>query len=238
MEFSSTTTIDLTTYSQLEQLFKTSSEHDKTIYFLPSYEEISEYALFVFATQNNSIVGVLWNCDELLNEIFGLIAPKYRNQGLFRAMLANLRKNTLEELTFYGKPEYPLMDKCAKALGYNRSNTELLMSYETKIEPKEWKNLVLEENDTFSYYIDNNFIGSCSIFETETSINIFEVYVEAVYRNQGYGTLIINDVLWSIQNAPKKIILQVSKENAPAVRCYEKCGFVIKDAIIFYRRHT
>ena len=232
----STKSIEPTLYAQLKDLFKISSDFDKTSYILPSFEEMSEYPLFIFITENNRTVGVLWNCDEILNEAFGLILPEYRKKGLFRNLLANLPKDIFEDLTFYGKPEYPLMSQCAKYLGFSNSNTELLMTYQQTIKPSEWEHEVFEDDDTFSYYIGDNFIGSCSIFETESAINIFEVFVEEAYRNKGYGTRIVNDVLWSIQNSQKEIILQVSKENIPAVCCYQKCGFVIKDATVFYKQ--
>ena len=232
----STNNLDQTSYSQIKELFKISSTFDKTNYILPSFEEIYEYSEFVFATKDNLIIGVLWNCDEVLNEAFGLILPEFRKQGLFQKMLSFLKED-LENLTFYGKPDYSLMEQCANSLGFTTKNTELLMSYQEHSEPTEWQDEVFEDDDTFSYYIDDNFIGSCSIFETETTINIFEVFVEEAYRNQGYGAQIINDVLWSISNSEKEILLQVSKENLSAVHCYEKCGFAIKDATVFYKKN-
>ena len=129
------------------------------------------------------------------------------------------------------------MAKCAMSLGYTETTTELLMIYNNSTSPKEWEFDAFEDDNSFSYYINDIFIGSCSIFETETAINIVEVFVEESYRNKGYGTLIIEDVLWSIANSGKKIILQVSGNNASAIRCYEKCGFSITDAIIFYTKN-
>lgn len=226
--------IDKTTYLQIKSLFNICSDFDKTNYILPSFEEMYKYSLFIFAKENNHIVGVIWNSDEILNEVFGMVLPEFRRQGLFGQLLSQLKEIVLDDLTFYGKPEYLLMTECAKAFGFTVIKTELLMKYQEISEPTEWEHEVFENDDTFSYYIDDNFIGSCSIFETDNTINIFEVFVEETYRNKGYATKIINDVLWSIKNSQKEILLQVSQENIPAVRCYQKCGFIVTDAIVFF----
>jgi GNAT superfamily N-acetyltransferase len=228
--------IDTITYQQLERIFKDSAKNDHIQYTLPPLEEINDYALTILALDENIPVGVIWNCDSELNEVFGIVLPKYRQQSIFKDLLTRLKQNTQGNLTFYGKPEYTLMTICAEALGYTETTTELLMIYNNSISPREWEFEAFEDDNSFSYYIDDKFIGSCSIFETDTAINIYEVFVEEKYRNQGYGTLIIEDVLWSISDSGKNIILQVSQNNASAVKCYKKCGFVVKDAITFYTK--
>ena len=229
--------IDISAYQQLERIFKESAEHDHIQYTLPPLVEIKDYSQTILALDENIPVGVIWNCDSELNEAFGMVTPKYRQQSIFKDLLTRLKQNTQGNLTFYGKPEYTLMTICAEALGYTKTTTELLMIYNNSISPREWEYDAFEDDNSFSYYIDDNFIGSCSIFETDTTINIYEVFVEEAYRNQGYGSLIIEDVLWSISASGKNIILQVSQNNVSAMKCYEKCGFIVKDAIVFYTKN-
>ncbi len=63
-------------------------------------------------------------------------------------------------------------------------------------------------------------------------IGDFLIYVHRNYQKQGLGTFLTNAIL---EEAKKeglhRIWLEVVTDNLPAVRCYEKCGFVREDAM-------
>lgn len=220
----------------IENIFCICSKEDDINYIMPSFDEIKTYSNIFFAKADSKVIGFIWNCDDELNEVFGMVIPTYRKQGVFKKLLSAITSKLPEgTITFYGRPEYSLMGKCATELGYNTTRTELLMTYNKGYE-EEWPDDVFEEDDCFCYYIKDDFIGRCSIYETPSTINIYDVYVFEKHQNKGYGKRIIKDILWNYCNSGKEIILQVTEDNQSAVRCYKSCGFTIKDAIIFYSK--
>lgn len=228
--------VNKTTYSYIDNIFQISSQIDGIAYVVPTFREFQEFATIVLAWKGKDLIGFIWNTDTELNEVFGMVVPEYRRQGVFNQLLSHLASIITKEvhITFYGRPEYSLMSQCAHRLGYEISNEELLMVYEGTGYDREWLGDVEEDEGNFYYYIGDELIGSCSLYETDNSINIYEVLVLENFRGNGYGEQIIRDVLWNVCNSNKQIILQVAAHNKAAVRCYEKCGFVTKDSVVFY----
>lgn len=238
VNFTIETTIDETTYLSIKKIFYACSNFDEISYVIPSYEDLQEYATIIFAWKDQEVIGFIWNTDASLNEAFGMVVPVFRRQGIFSQLISCLSKELTEDIsiTFYGKPEYLLMKQCANRLGYVLNNEELLMVYEGNSCQREWPHDVEEENNQFYYYLGDELIGYCSLYETDSTINIYDVLVLEPFRGQGYGEQIIRDILWNVCNSHKEIILQVSANNKAAVRCYNKCGFAIKDSIVFYTK--
>jgi GNAT superfamily N-acetyltransferase len=77
---------------------------------------------------------------------------------------------------------------------------------------------VLEENGSAVAcalgVVNNNFLG------------IFDIGVRQEFRNLGYGTRLLKQMLsWAWQEGAKSAYIQVMAQNAPAVRLYEKLGY-------------
>ena len=223
-------------FLEVNSLLAKCSQEDSVSYSLFSEEDFMEYSI-ALAYEANMLIGFLIYTDDILQEAFGIVTPKHRQKGIFTALFKLLQQNKkCEQLTFWGKRNYPFWEQCADSLGYKSQQEELLMTF-IGTPPSEGANLDVEiEDNTYFYYDEDTYIGQCSVFEESTTINIFEVFVDENYRNHGYGRQIINDVIWDLINSGKKIQLQVSSSNIPAIKCYEACGFTITDSILYIKR--
>ena len=221
---------------EVNSLLTECSHIDAIDYTLFPEEDFMEYSIAI-ASEDNKLIGFLVYTDDILQESFGIVAPDHRQKGIFTALFKLLQQNKqCEQLTFWGKNNYPNFELCARKLGFTSNHEELLMTF-TGTPPLEGTDLDVETEDNNYYYYDGDtYIGQCSVFEEATTINIFEVFVDENCRKQGYGKQIINDVIWDLNNSGKKIQLQVSSTNLPAIRCYEDCGFTVTDSILYIKR--
>lgn len=233
MNFSIESLQQPTSYECVTSIWTICSEADNINYVIPSAEEFATFHQFIVAWDNNVPVGFIWNTDNSLNEVFGMVLPQYRHNSIFKELLKRL---DAKDISFYGRPDYQLMIDCASHLGYNNINKELLMSYKGSLSPDEWQWDIEEVDNTIYYYIEKSYIGKCSFYETSSTINVYDVYVDSQHRNKGYGKMIVKDMLWNISESHKEIILQVNSCNIPAITVYEQCGFVTKDSIIYLSR--
>lgn len=62
--------------------------------------------------------------------------------------------------------------------------------------------------------IDNKYVG------------LFDIVIDRFYRNQGFGALMINNILgWARKNGANFAYLQVLIDNSSAIKLYNKLGF-------------
>jgi len=88
-----------------------------------------------------------------------------------------------------------------------------------------------------SFEVDNNFIvkffenkiGWLNIIETESNIDINQIFILPKYQNKGIGGKIIKDIMDKGINNNKVLNLQVLKCNKKAQKLYEKLGFMFDD---------
>lgn len=83
---------------------------------------------------------------------------------------------------------------------------------------------LLEDFKQYDYYLINNGIGLISYKVNNERLFINELHILKKYQNQGYGSLILKEII-SKTNFP--ILLEVLKVNASALRFYQKHGFII-----------
>ncbi|MGQ9628969.1 MAG: GNAT family N-acetyltransferase [bacterium] len=100
---------------------------------------------------------------------------------------------------------------------------------------KLWYEDLLRRNDTFIYSIiakgDGEFIGTCGLYDIHWQIRKADLRIrigERNYWHKGYGA---ESVKLLISFAFKdlnlhRVGLEVFENNVPAIRLYEKCGFV------------
>lgn len=243
MNFFYFTTLTNIQSEYIADLYRTCQEHDSIVYenfCNDDDKDIDYFNAYVLAYDKDDVVGFLmYTSDNSLNEIRGIVHPSYRRQGIFTKMLNLLKsKHELNDIIFVGKDNYPGISQCAVSIGYTESYHDFLMEFNSELfTPSESADLEVEfdeSDNTYYYYLDDEFVGSCSIYEEQDTINIFQVFVEPIYRNRGFGHQIISDVLWDLVNSGKNIRLQVSETNIPACKLYKSCGFLVKDSIIYY----
>ena len=71
--------------------------------------------------------------------------------------------------------------------------------------------------------IDGNIVGCIFVENKDNGVIIDELYIEEKYRNNGIGTVLINNVI-SNNNI---VYLWVYKLNVKAIRLYKRLGFKI-----------
>jgi len=78
----------------------------------------------------------------------------------------------------------------------------------------------------FSFTLNGEVIG-CGLGVVEDKfIGLFDIVIDPRYRNQGYGKLLIENILkWGNSKGASTAYLQVLADNTPAIRLYEKVGF-------------
>ncbi|MCR5324497.1 MAG: GNAT family N-acetyltransferase [Lachnospiraceae bacterium] len=98
------------------------------------------------------------------------------------------------------------------------------------------------EDDTFTSNIESSdgtgSIGTVHACITGDSAFIYDVMVDEAYRRQGFGRRLVSGLIERIREEmpDKKIKLQVSSNNVPAVELYRKLGFETVSSITFMRR--
>lgn len=81
---------------------------------------------------------------------------------------------------------------------------------------------------TYIYYNNNIPIGSFCIYGNE----IWNVLIDIEYRNQGYGTLMIKELIQEVGSKKESLTLYVYQHNRIALKIYRKLGFVITERLI------
>lgn len=81
-----------------------------------------------------------------------------------------------------------------------------------------------------------NSIGSCLTTRiSESSVCLHQVEIREDLRGNGFGTILICTLLEQLADfGIKRVILQVSGENAPALSLYKKTGFAITQSLSYY----
>jgi len=74
---------------------------------------------------------------------------------------------------------------------------------------------------------DDDEILACGMCVLESDyIGLFDIVTREEYRNRGYGSILIHNILqWGKDNGAKYAYLQVMLNNAPALKLYSKLGF-------------
>lgn len=218
--------------------FFISSLEDELHYFITHKADIIGYlSLFVYEENEQSNV-----------EISLIIHPDYRRHG-FGRRLVNYVLSTLDEnetnIYLTGSNE-----GFAESLGFNFSHSEHYMSrngskniqclsMESAKEECEISHSVsymILEHKTFKLlrlYKNGISASSLRLSDTGEYINIWKVYTNKPFRNQGLATELVNYALALYPD--RSYLLQVSGENKSAIRAYVKAGFKFIHTTEYYR---
>ena len=96
-----------------------------------------------------------------------------------------------------------------------------------------WNENILKEefNNTNSSYLvakneDNIIVAFAGIWKILDEVHITNIAVREDFRNQGVGSKIFQNLLELADiKGVNSITLEVSENNIPAIKIYEKCGF-------------
>lgn len=94
---------------------------------------------------------------------------------------------------------------------------EMLKSFNTAIKSSDFEqNLIIE---------DNEILGLLNYVHLYEKIEINYIYIKENQRNKGYASLLLEKLLEL--NNYSDITLEVRQSNIPAIKLYEKHGFLI-----------
>lgn len=106
---------------------------------------------------------------------------------------------------------------------------------------------ICEENEEVIIHDQTNFdatsnsssvdsIGSCLTTRTsENGVCLHHVEIREDLRGKGFGTILIRKLLKQLAEfGIKRVILQVSGDNTPALSLYKKTGFAITQSLSYY----
>lgn len=75
------------------------------------------------------------------------------------------------------------------------------------------------------YKICEEIIGYVVVEDVTEVINVIDVYVEENHRRQGIATFLFDYIFDMFKNRKVRYILEVRKDNVPAINLYSKLGF-------------
>ncbi|KXG74497.1 hypothetical protein AN618_22910 [Fervidicola ferrireducens] len=129
--------------------------------------------------------------------------------------------------------EIPLEEAAAFAVEASKKGFDMKVSIEEKI--KTFKERSKEEDYIFAVY-DDEIIGQAYIQVSTDLVNqIGGVYTKEEYRNNGVCKAMVSELCKRIIKRGKKPVLMVKKYNTPALRAYEKLGFIHYDDYMMVR---
>jgi predicted GNAT family acetyltransferase len=88
---------------------------------------------------------------------------------------------------------------------------------------------MLETHKYFGYFINDDLISVAGIHVYSPVYNVTvlgNIATNKNYRNKGYASKLINKLVSVLQNEVEFIGLNVKKDNFPAIKIYEKIGFI------------
>ena len=213
------------------------------IYDSSSYEIFTEFELntnhdnCVYLCYDGKILaGILTafipNADECW--IYSATSPQYRNTKIFSTLFSEFRNDNSYEITF------PLTAQSENTINilnhYNFKNIkcEYIMKYvlspntQFSFKTEDIPELEYEENE-YSFWIKDTYIGGCLISCDELIVTIYEFYINDDYQGQGYGKSGLKLILNHLSKKQKysSVILQVSGQNKKACNRYKSLGFEI-----------
>lgn len=187
--------------------------------------------------------------DEMeTDEIYAFTLPGFRKKGCFYSVLSFLMPVLRDALVF---PVYKLnpglleiLDRLKAKKDYDEyfMERELTENIETagSMEMSGTENIKYEETSEDEIFFSSRFCECCIMKYSKDCLYLYGMLTYARFQGMGHGFEFLSELIRLIETGKtglhgfKRIILQVSSENIPAVKLYKKCGFSVKDSLSFY----
>lgn len=216
-------------------VYREAGEHDNNCFFL------------LYNGRNLIAYAGCFTADYM--ELSVLFHPDYRNGTIYDSfmdfILDDLWDQNLTEIYISGHKNQEWFNKFIRNCDAAYTFSEYLMSISRLINIPVVKNvdykIVIKEQDcntVYTLFVDKKEVGHCNVAVSGHLVNVWGVIINPIYRNKGFGKLLIKNVITSLLSGPKNdinIILQVSSNNIPACNVYKACGFEIKDSLDYYK---
>jgi RimJ/RimL family protein N-acetyltransferase len=213
------------------------------VYYLLYDEEVLLSALCAFFTENED-----YECSAFTQ-------PDSRHRGYFVRLLKELLKETGESDLIFAVDETCLdtlavINAVEASFWYQEHIMELPLSQLIKTgrskDDRYFDKLALsiasapeETPIQCVFLLDGNPVGSCFLDSLEHGAYFYGFEITESLRNQGLGTACLSlflETYFAHPNAKrfKKLFLQVSGLNEPAIALYKKAGFQITESLSYY----
>ena len=241
------------------QLVRLCQQHDHISISCPLDPDDSALHFLLYGTSDNtcrllSVLSVL-QYDTESAECTAFTHPDWRQQGFFSRLLS-LALESLEDCDIL----FPVSGQCPDtmaalhAIGAEPESQELQMELNLTAaglseaglsEPASLPVLLHTgiESETgiteWTLYKDTDctkILGSCQTSAvSDDCVCLHHVEILSGFRGRGYGTLLMQRLLHALQVSHiRRVILQVSGDNAAAIALYKKQGFRITETLSFY----
>ena len=96
---------------------------------------------------------------------------------------------------------------------------------------EDYNNVYKEYSDLVGLYLNDKIIGLVVMANKQLNgkYSFTDLIIDEEYQGKGYGLLSTQKIIESFRkmNQSKIIKIEVFNENLKAIKCYEKCGFMI-----------
>lgn len=234
-------------------LQNTCQSHDQFSLTLPLEEDCLCYLLYDKENLLSALCAVFdegtgWEC-------YGCTLPDERRKGYFRLLLEHLEAEAEDsELIFPACPSCSDAIEALNAIGavfwYSEHMMELSLSSplpvpafkvpglseEITIQPKPDR---LRQEKDYRFFHRGSLAGQCFLDFSGSQVYFYGFEICKELRGRGLGGACLTKLLKSLSSLPdsvrpKRILLQVSGQNLPALRLYEKTGFQPFESLSYY----
>lgn len=186
-------------------------------------------------------------------ECYAFTRPDCRNKGYFSRLLKTAQRDSLRflgcrGLLFLTDHKSPDAEKTLKAMDavLVRQEHAMLLKLQASASSSKEETLSLSFSPsgdspdasllTAEARYGSHPVGSCRLCRMGETACLYSFEILPPLRGQGFGSLFLNAL---ISQAPglgiSSLLLQVSGDNTPAMRLYEKTGFRITETLSYWR---
>lgn len=206
---------------------------------------------FLFTCEGTMILSCLIVCQvqEDVWECYVFTHPDWRRKGLCRDLIGELCKQTPAdtELVFLLDHQSPDALAAFSSLEMEHWRTEYQMEQNIDAASFPPPSFILTQEEIVEEYDGKKgwlfsalsasppiLLGSCRVLaHRPAEFYLYHVEMVEKYRNQGWGTKLIQAVLQTLPQ-PSRLFLHVSSDNPAAVNLYKKTGFHITETLSYY----
>lgn len=237
-------------YNDARRLIEACKEKDNSrgiSFFEQEMNENRHYPCFYMIYDENELVAFasVFIPNENGCEVYANVLPRMRNRGYFTRMLTLIRKNNekygINTMYIVNDPACESGTMALKSMNAIYTDSEFLMRYDNHIipNPKGILDIVCEKGENnieFIAFLEDEEVGHCYVEYVRECASIYGFYIEEEYRNRGYGTEMLLQMIKNLlEHGSEKILLHVNGANVAAYKMYYNHGFTKEEQIDYWR---
>ena len=90
------------------------------------------------------------------------------------------------------------------------------------------------EKNLYTAALDGQPIGVCMVIPSGDTVYFYGFEIKSSCRRMGYGQQFLDAMIALLSNRYRRMTLQVSSQNVPALELYKKTGFRITETLSYY----